>query len=263
MAWCRSGGLYPSAYYPHNLHFLWASRDDGGPQRRRDRDREEAARAAHAGSGRRASRPPRSRCRSCTSRCVRFGKFDEMLAEPAPVEAQRYANGMWHYARGMAFAGKGQLDDARAELAKLDAIAARAGDEGARSSRPAPAATAARAREPGAHGRDRRARGQPRRGAGGARERQGDRVRAQLRRAAAVVPPGAPDPGLGAARDERARAGGGRVPRGPGRSIPRTAGRCSGSRRACARRASPPTTSRSASTQAWTAADITLEKPRF
>src|SRR5262249_17846117 len=24
-AWCKSGGYYPMAYYPHNLHFLWAS----------------------------------------------------------------------------------------------------------------------------------------------------------------------------------------------------------------------------------------------
>jgi tetratricopeptide (TPR) repeat protein len=55
---------------------------------------------------------------------VRFGKFEALLAEPAPVESQRYANGMWHHARGMAFAAKGQLDEARAERARLDAIAA-------------------------------------------------------------------------------------------------------------------------------------------
>jgi len=123
MAWCRSGGPYVAAYYPHNLHFLWASETMEGRS------------AAAIATARKlqprltpeaiAEFPPAEEYVPVMYYALlRFGKFDEMLAEPAPLEKQRYATGMWHYARGMAFAGKGQLDDARAEHAKLDAAAA-------------------------------------------------------------------------------------------------------------------------------------------
>ena len=32
---CRAQGLYPMAYYPHNLHFLWFAAT-GGEQQDRD-----------------------------------------------------------------------------------------------------------------------------------------------------------------------------------------------------------------------------------
>jgi len=54
---------------------------------------------------------------------VRFGKYDEMLAEPAPAEPLKYATGMWRYGRGLAFTAKGRLDEAKAEL---DSVAAAA-----------------------------------------------------------------------------------------------------------------------------------------
>jgi tetratricopeptide (TPR) repeat protein len=52
---------------------------------------------------------------------VRFGKYDEMLAEPAPAASLRYATAMWRYARGIAFTRKARLDQAKAEL---DSVAA-------------------------------------------------------------------------------------------------------------------------------------------
>lgn len=138
MAWCRSGGPYVAAYYPHNLHFLWASETMEGRS------------AAAIATARKLQ--PRLTAEAIAGfppaeeyvpvmyyALLRFGKLDEMLAEPAPLEGQRYTNGMWHYARGMAFAGKGQLDDARAEHAKLDAAAA----EPATQALVFPAATAA------------------------------------------------------------------------------------------------------------------------
>ena len=33
LAQCQAQGLYPVSYYPHNLHFLWAAADAGGPLR--------------------------------------------------------------------------------------------------------------------------------------------------------------------------------------------------------------------------------------
>jgi tetratricopeptide (TPR) repeat protein len=45
-----------------------------------------------------------------------------MLKEPAPPD-NLFLAGTWHYARGLAFAGKGQLPDAEIELAALRKIA--------------------------------------------------------------------------------------------------------------------------------------------
>jgi len=53
---------------------------------------------------------------------TRFGKWDEMLREPEPPASSAYLNGMFHYARGTAFLGKGQTSDAEQELAKLSSI---------------------------------------------------------------------------------------------------------------------------------------------
>ena len=47
---------------------------------------------------------------------VRFAKWDDILATPAPAEDLTHARGMWHYARGRAFAARGDVDSAAAEL---------------------------------------------------------------------------------------------------------------------------------------------------
>ena len=49
---------------------------------------------------------------------TRFGKWDEMLREPAPPATSVYMQGVWHYARGTAFLGKGQME-AEQEFAKM------------------------------------------------------------------------------------------------------------------------------------------------
>jgi tetratricopeptide (TPR) repeat protein len=47
---------------------------------------------------------------------VRFGRWDEMLAEPRPATDTAYPNAVWHYGRGRALIAKGQLDEAKSEL---------------------------------------------------------------------------------------------------------------------------------------------------
>src|ERR1044072_9648108 len=42
-----------------------------------------------------------------------------MLKEPEPPAFSPYARGVWHYARGIAFVRKGQLDEANQDLAKV------------------------------------------------------------------------------------------------------------------------------------------------
>jgi tetratricopeptide (TPR) repeat protein len=46
---------------------------------------------------------------------VRFGQWDEMLAEPQPRKEFPITTALWHYARGVSFAAKGLVDQAKAE----------------------------------------------------------------------------------------------------------------------------------------------------
>lgn len=58
------------------------------------------------------------------SAMIRFGEWDALLAEPAPDARLRVLTGAYHYARAVAQAGKGRIDEAKRELAQFDAIAA-------------------------------------------------------------------------------------------------------------------------------------------
>jgi len=69
---------------------------------------------------------------------VRFGRWDEALKEPGPPASQRYARGVWHYARGMALAGKGDFAGAGAALDSLRAAAAQVPPDMVISINPAP-----------------------------------------------------------------------------------------------------------------------------
>jgi tetratricopeptide (TPR) repeat protein len=120
---CRAQGLYPMAYYPHNIHFLWfAATADGRGQLAIDSARKTASKVSDElleqlpllGSFRIVP----------WYALTRFGRWDEMLAEPAPAAKFKYVKGVWHYTRGLAFLGKQQLEDAERELAELRAIAA-------------------------------------------------------------------------------------------------------------------------------------------
>ena len=53
---------------------------------------------------------------------IRFGKWDELLAEPKPSYDSLFLRGIWHFARGTALAGKGRMDEAQQELAALQKI---------------------------------------------------------------------------------------------------------------------------------------------
>jgi len=57
---------------------------------------------------------------------VRFGMWDEMLAEAAPSSHLTALTGGYRYGRVMAMAAKGKADDAKAELAELEKLAAAA-----------------------------------------------------------------------------------------------------------------------------------------
>lgn len=55
---------------------------------------------------------------------MRFGRWDEILAEPEPAAHFPISVAMWRFARGVALAGKGDATAAEAEQAKFSAAAA-------------------------------------------------------------------------------------------------------------------------------------------
>lgn len=66
-----------------------------------------------------------------TSRTVmiRFGRWEEILDEPAPPSHRLVSSAMHHYARGVAHAALGRPADARREAAEFEAVASRITDE--------------------------------------------------------------------------------------------------------------------------------------
>ena len=54
---------------------------------------------------------------------VRFGRWDELLAEPEPADFLPLCRTLWHAARTIAYAAKGDVPAARAEAAAADAAA--------------------------------------------------------------------------------------------------------------------------------------------
>jgi hypothetical protein len=56
---------------------------------------------------------------------VRFGRWNELLAEPRPPARYHAMTGLWLHARGMALASTGRLAEAREALAELRALIGR------------------------------------------------------------------------------------------------------------------------------------------
>jgi tetratricopeptide (TPR) repeat protein len=115
-------GVYPKMYYPHNIQFLWQSYLYEGNRR----GAEHAARELLVAVTPQAVREmPMAETvePAVLFTQARFGEWDAIMAEKAPPPDLAYTNGIWHYARGLALAAKGQTSDAEAELKQLDAIA--------------------------------------------------------------------------------------------------------------------------------------------
>ncbi|MDM9381861.1 hypothetical protein QUB80_14245 [Chlorogloeopsis sp. ULAP01] len=122
---CHKQGMYPLAYMPHNHHFLWAAATMAGNQKLAM----QAARDTAAMADEKKMREPgygtlQHYYSMPLYTQTRFGKWDDILAQPAPAKDLQYPTGVWHYARGTAFTAKAQFKEAKQELEKLKAIAA-------------------------------------------------------------------------------------------------------------------------------------------
>ena len=108
-------------YYPHNVHFLWfAAAVDGQSKVATEAARKVASRVEEAQL---TQLPMLAGFRVVPYWAhVRFGHWQEMLAEPEPPAGSAYLRGAWHYARGQAFVATGDVSAAERELAGLVAV---------------------------------------------------------------------------------------------------------------------------------------------
>lgn len=113
--------VYTLAYYPHNIHFLAFVSTMAG----------KSAQAIEA------AKTLKSKVNVDVAKSVgmlqemmpyhvltltTFGRWDDVLAEPLPPAEIRFPTAMAHYARGVAYAAKGDFANARVELDTVMAI---------------------------------------------------------------------------------------------------------------------------------------------
>lgn len=123
IAECKSQGVYPQYYYPHNYHFL-------------------AATATFEGSGAKAIEAAYKTVAILDKKyfreagyetvlhyatipmhvLVKFEQWEKILASPKPDDDLAYPKAIWHYARGMAYANLNKLSEAQHELDSLNKL---------------------------------------------------------------------------------------------------------------------------------------------
>lgn len=115
----RPNSFYVVSYYPHNYHFLSLAAKLAG----RSVVAIDAARTTVENVTLEMAAQYRDVERMVpylSLTLATFGRWDEVLAEPLPPANLPLATGLAQYARGMAFAGKGDLAAARAALAEVE-----------------------------------------------------------------------------------------------------------------------------------------------
>ena len=123
-ATCRAQGLYPLGYRPHNHHFLWAAETMLG----RGEKAIAAAKQLAVHTDQKLLKEPGMGTLQHFSMTplyaqVRFGRWDDVLATPAPDADMVYPTGVWTYAHGTAFLRTGKLPEAETALGRLEEIA--------------------------------------------------------------------------------------------------------------------------------------------
>jgi tetratricopeptide (TPR) repeat protein len=117
-------GLYTAGYYPHNYDFLAFAASMIG---RSGQAMNAAEKLTEIAPQEMMREPGMTFVQHHQTRHlqmkVRFSRWDDILAAPAPAEDLPHARGIWHYARGRALAARGDVAGAEASLAELRATA--------------------------------------------------------------------------------------------------------------------------------------------
>ena len=106
-------GIYPMMYYSHNLHFIamCAAMNGNYPEAKKNAN----LLAEHVGPGVREMPPLEGFMTIPMAVDVRFHKWEAILATKQPDPEMKTMTVFWHFARGMALAGKSKASEAQAE----------------------------------------------------------------------------------------------------------------------------------------------------
>ena len=120
---CRSQGIYPLNYYPHNIHFMaWSAMLQGNSQNALAAARKIVEKVPPELS---ANKNVWALYETFLSQpmfvMLRFGMWEEMLAEPKPDIESEFMTGIWHYGRALAYIQTNRLPEAQRELRPLSA----------------------------------------------------------------------------------------------------------------------------------------------
>lgn len=118
----RSQGYYPQMYYTHNYHFLAATAAfEGRAARSIEAAYKTASIVDKAYVHDKAFETVQHYLTIPSHVLVKFGQWEKIIAMPQPDTSLAYPTAIWHYARGMAYANMGKLQQAHEELAALNA----------------------------------------------------------------------------------------------------------------------------------------------
>ena len=114
-------GMYPVMYYNHNLHFLAIAYSMEG----RSWDAIRSARQLESNVSPHVREFPMLEgfMATSTQMLVRFHRWNDILRLQKPAPKMTTSNAIFHFARGMAFAAKGQIAQAERERTLLNAAA--------------------------------------------------------------------------------------------------------------------------------------------
>jgi tetratricopeptide (TPR) repeat protein len=121
-------GIYPLMYFSHNIHFLAIARAAQGRFGAAKKAADDLV--AHVGPHVKDMPMLEGFLPTPTLVLVRFRRWEDVLASPRPDAKLPIATAVWHFARGMAYAAQGKLEDTEKEqkafLAARDAIPGKA-----------------------------------------------------------------------------------------------------------------------------------------
>jgi tetratricopeptide (TPR) repeat protein len=106
-------GIYPMMYYSHNLHFIamCSAMDGNYAEAKKNAD----LLAEHVGPAVKMMPPLEGFMTIPMAVEVRFHRWDDILAMKQPDPEMKTTTVFWHFARGMALAGKGNVQEAETE----------------------------------------------------------------------------------------------------------------------------------------------------
>ena len=116
-------GIYPAAYYPHNVHSLMVSAQMAGDGASAIAAAEKVARIVTADAARAFSMAQPVAAAPFFAH-AQFSAPGTVLALAAPDDGLPFVKAMWHYARGVAYAAENNAAAAREEAAAIERLRA-------------------------------------------------------------------------------------------------------------------------------------------